>query len=525
MSFKTRQYSNLMDGATLSRPRGSAAANGGAAAAQQDGPEGYGSDGPSSKRLRTLERGGLLVVSLVALIGFLVYPTYPTYDSIYSIVWGRELLDLQPLSFEAYRAPTEHPLAIVVGALLSPLGDLGARLWVGLCIGSFVALAAGLYTMGKLAFTPLVGAAAAALLLTRFDFAFLAARGYIDPAFLAMVVWAGVLEMRRPRRGTLVLVILALAGLLRPEAWLLGGLYWLWLAWPRAGAPTLRRRAAWALLVGAAPVIWATTDLLVTGDPLFSFTGTTELAAELGRAKGIEAVPGALWAFLIDLDKFPVVIAGILGLGLAAWLAPTRLRMPLALFCAGVGTFAAVGLGGLSVIARYLLVPSLMVMLFAGVAIAGWTMLNPGTWARRVWIAGAVCIVLGGVVFTATRVNLARLDNELAFRGQWRASLEQVLGGPEVRAGLACGPVSVPNHKLIPDVRWILDLPPGQVVARSDPDSAGRYDRGVSVLVHGRQAVFSQALPDESSEVRHNLPLPGYERAATSTYYGAYVNC
>ncbi|MEJ7781582.1 MAG: hypothetical protein WKF99_03365 [Solirubrobacteraceae bacterium] len=525
MSFKTRQYSNLMESATLSRPRGYAEADAVAGAGPQDGLEGYEPAPPPSPRLRMLERGGLLAVSLIALIGFLAYPTYPTYDSIYSIVWGRELLDLQPLSFEAYRAPTEHPLAIVVGAILSPLGDLGARMWVGLCIASFVALAAGLYTMGKLAFTPLVGAAAAALLITRFDFGFLAARGYIDPAFLAMVVWAGVLEMRRPRRGTLILVILALAGLLRPEAWLLGGLYWLWVAWPRADAPSLGRRAAWVLLVGAAPVIWATTDLVVTGDPLFSFTGTTELAAELGRAKGIEAVPGALWAFLIDLNKFPVVIAGILGLGLAAWLAPTRLRMPLALFCAGVGTFAAVGLGGLSVIARYLLVPSLMVMLFAGVAIAGWTMLNPGTWARRVWIAGAVCIVLGGAVFTATRVNLARLDNELAFRGQWRASLEQVLGAPDVRAALACGPVSVPNHKLIPDVRWILDLPPGQVVARSDPDSAGRLDRGVSVLVHGRQAVFSQALPDESSEVRHNLPLPDYERVAVSTYYGAYVNC
>ena len=219
-----------MDGATLSRPRGFAGTDAVDGTAPQDDPEGYEPVAPSSPRLRMLERGGLLVVSLVALIGFLVYPTYPTYDSIYSIVWGRELLDLQPLSFEAYRAPTEHPLAIVVGAVLSPLGDVGARLWVGLCIASFVALAAGLYTMGKQAFTPLVGAAAAALLLTRFDFAFLAARGYIDPVFLAMVVWAGVLEMRVPRRGTAVLVILALAGLLRPEAWLLGGLYWLWVA-------------------------------------------------------------------------------------------------------------------------------------------------------------------------------------------------------------------------------------------------------------------------------------------------------
>nr|MDQ3371188.1 hypothetical protein [Actinomycetota bacterium] len=109
-----------MESATLSRPRGYAEADAVAGAGPQDGLEGYEPAPPPSPRLRMLERGGLLAVSLIALIGFLVYPTYPTYDSIYSIVWGRELLDLQPLSFEAYRAPTEHPLAIVVGAILSP---------------------------------------------------------------------------------------------------------------------------------------------------------------------------------------------------------------------------------------------------------------------------------------------------------------------------------------------------------------------------------------------------------------------
>ena len=38
-----------------------------------------------------------------------------------------------------------------------------------------------------------------------------------------------------------------------------------------------------------------------------------------------------------------------------------------------------VGVAGLSVIDRYLLVPSLCVMVFAAVFIAGWTMLREGT--------------------------------------------------------------------------------------------------------------------------------------------------
>ena len=65
--------------------------------------------------------------------------------------------------------------------------------------------------------------------------------------------------------------------------------------WP-AAQPRIRMQAA--LLALAAPVLWALTDLIVTGDPLHSLHGTRELAArrarptELGQAA--EAAPGAL---------------------------------------------------------------------------------------------------------------------------------------------------------------------------------------------------------------------------------------
>ena len=131
--------------------------------------------------------------------GFLVFPTYPNYDSYYSLLWGREVLDLQAPFFEGFRVPTEHPLAIAAGALLSLLGEGGDRVWVGddarlASCGS----CGGSTGSGSVAFTPLVGAIAALLLLTRFDFAFLAARGYIDVPYMALVVWAAVLEARAP---------------------------------------------------------------------------------------------------------------------------------------------------------------------------------------------------------------------------------------------------------------------------------------------------------------------------------------
>ncbi len=472
-------------------------------------------------RVAVLERAGMGALALAALIGFVVYPTYPNYDSYYSLLWGRELLGLDQLSFEAYRAPTEHPLAIAFGALLALLGDSADRVMVACTVLSFLALVAAVYALGKTAFTPLVGAVAAALLVTRFDFPFLAARGYIDIPYLAVVVWAAVIELRAPRRHpVIVLGMLAAAGLMRPEAWLLAGVYWLWLF---VGL-TWRQRALYAGLAAVGPLVWVGVDFAVTGEPLYSLTGTRDLAEELGRNKGGAAVPAALYAFLVKLAKFPVMIAGMAGVVLAVVLTPRRALMPLVLFAIGAGTFALVGLAGLSVIDRYLLVPSLCVMVFAAVFIAGWTMLEPGTNWRRVWMLGAAAVVIFGVVFTATRVNLTQLRNELRFRGDAHVALEQVLHDPDVVAGLRCGPVYVPNHKLIPDVRWILDSSQSDVIARSSRE-IGDPSRGVVILVHNRPALFKQAFVTDDDETADNLPPAGFVRVATSQYYGAYARC
>jgi len=468
-----------------------------------------------------MERVGLGALVLAAVVGFVAYPTYPNYDSYYSLLWGRELVHLDALSFQAYRAPTEHPLAIAFGALLQPLGDSADRVMVAFAVIAFIVLVAGIYSLGKVAFTPLVGFVAAALLATRFDFPFLAARGYIDVPYLAVVIWAAVIEARAPRKHpVVVLLLLAAAGLMRPEAWLLAGLYWLWLV-PRA---TWRQRAGYAALAAIGPLVWAGVDFAVTGQPLYSLTATGDLADELGRNKGVAAVPQALYAFLIKLDKFPVFVGGAIGLGLATLLTPRRAAMPLALFAAGVGTFTMVGVAGLSVIDRYLLVPSLCVMIFAAVFIGGWTMLREGTWWRRIWTFGAAALVVFGIVFTATSVNLHQLDNELRFRGDAHQALEQVLGAPAVASALRCGPVYVPNHKLIPDVRWILDRPKSGVLARSSAN-VGEPRRGVAIIVHTRIALFKQALVTAKDNPVDNLPPAGFTRAATSRHYAAYVHC
>jgi hypothetical protein len=459
---------------------------------------------------------GLGVMAVAALVGFLVYPTYPNYDSYYSLLWARELLGFEQLSFDGYRTPTEHPLAIFTSVPLALLGEGGDRVLFFFTVVSFVTMVAGLYRLGRLTFGPLVGGVAALLLFTRFDFAFLAARGYIDIPFLALVIWAAALEVARPRRGWPVFALLTGAALLRPEAWVLIGLYWLWFCWR---APW-RERIAYAALAAVGPVTWALLDFIATGDPLFSLNHTSDTAAELGRAKGLSAVPSSTVEFLVRLDKLPVVIGGVIGALLALWFAPRRAVMPLALFASGVGTFVAVAIAGLSVIQRYLLVPSVVLMLFTAVALAGWTLLQPSR-LRTWWSVFSGALLIFGIVFTAFRVNVTKFDSELRLRGDTHAALTKLLDTPAVERGLRCGAVSVPTHKLVPDVRWVADLGADKVVARADRTPR----RGVAIVVTGRGALAKQVYVDSTVRPLVNVAPRGFRRVATSEYYAAYVRC
>src|SRR4051812_6125603 len=337
----------------------------------------------------TLVKVGFAVLCVGFLVGFLVFPTYPNYDSYYSLLWGREVLDLQAPFFQGFRVPTEHPLAIAVGALFSLAGDGGDRVWVGMTLATYLWLVWGIYKLGRIAFTPLIGAIAALLLLTRFDFAFLAARGYIDVPYMALVVWAAVLEAARPRRGWPVFLLLGLAGLLRPEAWILAGLYFLWMS---RGA-TWSERAGYAAMTAVAPLLWAAVDGAVTGDPLFSLHYTSSSAEDLGRQRTLGEIPSALPQFFSELVRLPVLLGALGGLAFSVLAAPRRAAMPLVLLLSGLATFVLIGVAGLSVIERYLIVAALSLLVFASVALGGFTMLRPGR-LRTAWATGAALLVL-----------------------------------------------------------------------------------------------------------------------------------
>ena len=63
-----------------------------------------------------------------------------------------------------------------------------------------------------------------------------------------------MIEARAPRRHpVVVLAMLAAAGLMRPEAWVLAGLYWLWIV--LRGDVTWRQRFVYAALAAVGPLV------------------------------------------------------------------------------------------------------------------------------------------------------------------------------------------------------------------------------------------------------------------------------
>jgi hypothetical protein len=455
-------------------------------------------------------------LAAAAVLAWALVPTYPNYDTYYHLVWGRELLHGTKPTFTAYAAPTEHPLYIALSAVVGLLGSDADRVLVLIGALSLVVLAWGSYRVGEAVFGRWPGVLGALFVGSSFAFLLYAARAYVDVPFLAIVLWAASVEARSPRRGRPVMALLAVAGLLRPEAWVLAGFYWLWCAWP---ARSLRLDLL--ALAAVAPLVWAGVDLWVTGDPLYSLHATSDLADELNRRQGLADVPRSFVSFVVDAARPPVALAAAAGAVLAWRLRVRRaIHVPIALFGAGVLTFLATGVAGLSVLPRYLTVPVVAVCIVAGYGVLGFTTLPAGA-LREWWRRAAIAAAALGVVFAVVKAPVVnRLVAELRFIQGTHSGLRAILADPAVRRDMRCGPVTFPTYRLVPDTRWMLDLPAGRVGARS----AQRRPRGVAIFVVGTKELerFGFAAGTSPST---NAPDPGFVPIARNSRYVAYASC
>ena len=358
------------------------------------------------------------------------------YDAMYHLVWGADLTHGRVPGYDVHLAPTPHPLLVLAGAVAALFGSAGDDVLRAMSLLAAGALGAGLWRIGRHLAGPVAGAAAAAVMLLSPPVVELAHEGGADLPALALIVWAAAVELERPRRSPVaVLALLALAGLLRPEAWLLSLAY---VAWRREPDPRL------AALALAAPLAWALTDLLVTGDPLWSLSHTREGTEALERETGVRAAVELLPRHVGFLAGPFVLAAAAVG-ALTAGRRALWIVAPAALIAAG---FLVLAVAGLSLQSRYLVGIAAVAALLAGVSLTGRL-----RWLGAVLLVGAVAYAAGDLVDVRER-----LDDDAP-------ELEAL-----VRAQPPCPPVHVPTVRPVPFVAYwtgshpeqVVDTPPGR---------------------------------------------------------------
>ena len=436
--------------ATVTPPRPAAA----------DPPPADGPHGTSRRPSRVWLAGLATSVGVAALCFVLYTPSFVNYDAQWALVWARDAWQGFLPEYTADFAPTPHPLAIAASSLALPFGAGADAAILWLTLLSFGALVFLTYRLGAELFTRWVGVVAALVVLSRPVIARDALIGYQDLPFAALVVGAVLLEAQRARRGLPVLALLALAGLLRPEAWVLAALYWLYL-WP---AGTVRDRIRSGAVVAAAPLIWAATDWIVTGDPLHSLHGTAALAEEADRRRSVEDVPFWTAQYFGYALREPLLVGIPVGLAFAWLHVRRRALLPLAVVAAMVAVFAVGPLFGLPLIRRYIDTPAVLLTLFYGLAVCGFTLLPRGRSRTRWMIVGGLAAALSFAYLPWHVAQLDTVDRRVRLDGKLYRHLERVGTSPRVRAAFErCAPLTSGDHRPIPFIRFWLDGEPGSV--------------------------------------------------------------
>jgi len=399
-----------------------------------------------------------------ALAGVLLLATgaeHLGYDASYALLWGKELAGGHVPAFHGPVAPTPHPLAIALGAVLSPLGTSAAGdALVALTTLSLAVAALAAARLARRLGGPAAGAIALVAVASRPQLAAGAWRGAVDLPALALVLLALNALTAGPPRPRRALWLLLPAGLLRPEVWALALATGAWAATRPGGR---RRRLGRAALAVAAPALWLLWDLVLTGDPLFSLRGTQQLADQLDRPRTASLAPLLAGPSIRVVLGLPLMLAGIAGLVLLARRGGDHARLLIGVVLASLVSFGVLGLAGLPLLARYLLVPATLLAICAAVA---------ATAPRGSRIAWAIAVLLlVAVPGTATGVRDAVRDGRT--RRATQASLHALVAARPFRAAVArCGRVAVASYLLRPEVARGAGLTAARVAGADDADAA-----------------------------------------------------
>jgi hypothetical protein len=498
------------------------------------------------------------VVSAVLL---LVFPVgFPNYDTIYALVWGRELAHGMSPDYGAALPPTPHPLTDFIGLVTTPFGEAPITVTMILAYVSLGLIGYFVYRLGTTWFDKWVGVLAAVIVLTRAPFLSNGLRAYVDLPYIALCLGALYVEARKPRAGWPVLALLVPAGLLRPEAWGFAIAYWLWLAFDvrRANHTLMGRKLdteasfrpintvfgwelgwrgergtselAWlALLALAGPIIWVLFDAVTTGNPLYSLTGTQETVESLKRQTG----PVDLVIYgprrLGEVMQWPGMVGGFGGLLLGIWLLPRRSALGFAALVLALLAFACLAAAGLAIIARYTMLAGAILSIFFALALLGWRFLDRENQWRIWWQVFAGIVLLMVLVWLPNQWDLDRqVHTDLTNQGQIENDLSDLVD--EGAFDPECGPVAVPNHRAVPRLAFGLGRRPTDIVSASEAVSAEEKKKlaeaGYYVEPASSFVIHNYILdPNDKTNFEEVEPPAGFHEVASNESWVIYSRC
>jgi hypothetical protein len=459
-------------------------------------------------------------VAAVSGVLLLLFPYgFPNYDTIYALVWGRELAHGQSPDYGAALPPTPHPLADLLGLLATPIGDGAITMTMVVAYVSLALCGYLVYRLGSIWFDRWIGALAAAIVLTRAPFLSNGLRAYVDLPYIALCLGALTIEAKRPRSGWPVLALLALAGLLRPEAWGFSIAYWVWLAWDRDRP---RVELGWlAALALAAPISWVVFDAITTGEALYSLTGTQSTVETLDRHTGpVDVIiygPRALGEVL----QWPGMVGALGGVVLGFLYLRRRSLLGLAAAALALLAFAFLGAAGLAIIARYTMLAAAILAIFVAVALLGWRLLEPGHPGRRAWQVFAALVALMFVLWLPNQWDLdSRVDTDLTDQARIEDDLTDLVDAGAFEP--LCGKVAVPNHRAVPRLAFGLDVEPTEIVSASEE---GVPSRGYYVAPASKFVIHNFIL-DPNDPTRLSLKPPaGFREVDRNDSWRVYRRC
>jgi 4-amino-4-deoxy-L-arabinose transferase-like glycosyltransferase len=418
---------------------------------------------------------GAVLLRVISGVGFV------NYDTLYALAWGGQLARGETPAYGVSDASTPHPLVELLGAVLSAFGPHTVTR-ITLALGFLALSSCGwvIYRLGTQWFGRSAGVLAGLIFLTRLPVLSYGVRVWIDVPYTLLVLCALLVEARRRRAGWPVLALLAVAGLLRPEAWAFSGLYWLYMIdWlpssviarvdPRqardsARAPTRRELITLTLLAAAAPLSWLLSDLAITGQLLWSLTHTQRDAETFHRHTGIADVPKYIPLAFKEILTGSVLLGAAFGAVLSLlWLRRQALPGAIAGVIA-VLVFAAFASVGLPILTRYAYLTAAILCVFCGAGVFGWTNMPSGDPRRRWWMAASAIVALMLIAFVPKQYR--SLNSEFTDLAREQSAENSMVA--LVRSGainLRCGPVGVPGYAPVPLLALYLRTDPWNVVS------------------------------------------------------------